>query len=152
MKETRSNQGAGTRKAKQNNNNDLLCCTLGNICPWVEKTNSKCDEQSQPKPKQHAPNAIQQVSNAPNVDKKSSIRKICLFGGIAPLAVASEKKNKTYEENILCSRRSAENVFAVGVEPHIPESNTIHELLGTFKLTVATENRFDKFATCIAAH
>lgn len=116
----------------------------------IEKKNSKCDEQSQPKPKQHAPNAIQQMSNAPNVDKKSSSKKVCLFWGVSLPWQSVEKKK--VKENILCSRRSAQDVFAVCVESHIPKTNTIHELLCIFKLTVATENRFDKFAACIATH
>lgn len=70
--------------------------------PWAisahgdrKKTDSKCDEQSQPKPKQHAPNAIQQMSNAPSVDKKSSSKKVCVsFGGVSlPWQSVVEKKN-----------------------------------------------------------
>lgn len=69
--------------------------------PWAKsadgsgknKTDSKCDEQSLPKPKQHAPNAIQQMSNAPSVDKKSSSKKVSVsFGVFAPLAVGSRRK------------------------------------------------------------
>jgi hypothetical protein len=75
MTETRK-QGAGTEKAKNKKTITMIFC----VESWMDrKTDSKCNEQSQPKPK-HAPNAIQQVSNAPNVDKKSS-RKVCLFWG-----------------------------------------------------------------------
>ena len=50
------------------------------------------------------------------------------------------------------SLRTPENILAVGVKPHVPQSNTVHQLLGAFELAIATENGVDEFTTGIATH
>lgn len=140
------------KKAKQNNNDDLLCRTLGNICRWRSKKKQTVNATS--KASRSQSNTLQMRFNKCQMlqvqIRKAIVRKsLSLLGGYRSLGSLQKKK---YKDNILCSRRSAQDVFAVGVESHIPKTNTIHELLCVFKLTVATENRFDKFATCIATH
>ena len=46
----------------------------------------------------------------------------------------------------------AEDVVAVGIEAHAPETHTGHELLRLLKLTVATEDGIDKFTAAVLAH
>lgn len=73
----------------KNKNDDLLCRTLGKTYAdgsKEKKTDNKY-EQSQPKQKQHASNAIQQMSNAPSVDKENSSKKVCVSFGEVSLSL-----------------------------------------------------------------
>lgn len=66
------------------------------------------------------------------------------------LYVVGDSKNP-----VMCgesSRRPAENLVTIGVEPHVPQTDTVHQFLGVFKFAVPTEERLDKFAAGVAAH
>lgn len=52
----------------------------------------------------------------------------------------------------LFGRRSAQNIFTVGIEPHVPKPNTVHQLFRILEFSIAAEDGFDKFTACIAAH
>lgn len=46
----------------------------------------------------------------------------------------------------------AEDLLAVGVKSHIPQSNTVHQFLGVFEFAIAAEDRFDELATGVTTH
>lgn len=52
----------------------------------------------------------------------------------------------------LFSRRPTQNIFTISVKSHIPQPDTIHQLLRILKLAIPTKDRVDKLATRIAAH
>nr|POE72304.1 hypothetical protein CFP56_12180 [Quercus suber] len=48
--------------------------------------------------------------------------------------------------------RVAEDVLAVGVEPHRPQTHARHQLLGALEFTIATEDGIDELASAVLAH
>lgn len=64
-----------------------------------------------------------------------------------------DKRNIIIKKSgVMCRLRPAQDILAVGVEAHVPESNTVHQLLGGFELAIATENRVDEFTASVATH
>lgn len=55
-------------------------------------------------------------------------------------------------EAIDLARRIPENILAIGVKSHGPQSDTGHDLLSTLEFAITTEDALDELASAVLAH
>lgn len=67
-------------------------------------------------------------------------------------AFRSVRSNEASTPKILGRRRAPQYIFAVRIEPHVPESNALHQTLRFFQFPIPAKNGIHKFAAAVFAH